>query len=244
MDTINIEIIANNDVIQNDIILKGQGLKRYYQRGVETVKALDGVDIEIRKGEMVAVVGTSGAGKTTLVNILSCLDKPTEGKLYINGEDVSDFDQEKLTQIRRKNMGFVFQRFYLIPTLTVRENVGMPLVFYKNNSPNNNIDRILDSVGLSDRANHLPRELSGGQMQRVAVARALVGNPSIILADEPTGNLDSRNTDDIIDIFRSLTAGNGITIIISTHDMNIAKKCDRIIHVVDGKIKNPDENKI
>jgi putative ABC transport system ATP-binding protein len=233
-----IEDIANNDVKPDHVLLKGTGLKKYYQRGVETVKALDGIDVEIRKGEMVAVVGTSGAGKTTLVNILSCLDKPTAGKLFVKGEDVSDFSEDKLTEIRRENMGFVFQRFYLIPTLTVRENVEMPLVFFRNNKPDNQVERVLESVGLSDRANHLPRELSGGQMQRVAVARALIGNPSIILADEPTGNLDSKNTDDIINVFRTLSRDKNITVIISTHDMSIAEKCDRIIRVVDGKIDN------
>ena len=185
-------------------------MKRYYLRGVEVVKALDGVDIEIKKGEMVAVVGTSGAGETTLMNILSCLDKPTGGKLHINGNDVSDLNQEELTDIRRENMGFVFQRFHLIPTLTVRENVEIPLLFFKKNKPENNTDKILEMVGLSDRAGHLPRELSGGQMQRAAIARALTGNPSILLADEPTGNLDSKNTVDIINVFRNLVVENNI----------------------------------
>jgi putative ABC transport system ATP-binding protein len=238
--TDHIEDNAINDVVHDHVLLKGTGLKRYYLRGAEIVKALDGVDIEIKKGEMVAVVGTSGAGKTTLMNILSCLDKPTEGKLYIKGMDVSDLNQEKLTDIRRENMGFVFQRFYLIPTLTVKENVEIPLLFFKKNKPENNTDKILEMVGLSDRAGHLPRELSGGQMQRAAIARALAGNPSILLADEPTGNLDSKNTDEIINVFRTLVSDKNITVIISTHDMSIAEKCDRIIRVVDGKIAPPE----
>lgn len=217
-------------------VLAGRNLKRYYIRGSETVKALDGVDIEIKKGETVAVVGPSGAGKTTLVNILSCLDQPTEGEVFVNDKKVKDMSEDQLAEIRRNNMGFIFQRFYLIPTLTVRENIEMPLIFAGKPSDKKFTDEILQIVGLSDRANHLPRELSGGQMQRVAVARALIGRPSIVMADEPTGNLDSKNSDEIISLLESLSKEKEITVIFSTHDMNIAERCDRIIYILDGKI--------
>ena len=218
-------------------ILKGLGLKRYYIRGSETVRALDGIDIEINKGETIAVVGPSGSGKTTLMNILSCLDQPTEGEVYIKGKLLTGLDEDRLAEIRRDNMGFVFQRFYLVPTLTVRENIEMPLIFAGKPANKKFTDEIMKTVGILDRADHLPRELSGGQMQRVAVARALIGNPSIVIADEPTGNLDSKNSNEIVTLLESLAEEKAITVIISTHDMNIAKRCDRIIYLLDGKVE-------
>ncbi len=221
-------------------VLAGKNLKRHYKRGSETVKALDGVDIEITKGETVAVVGPSGAGKTTLMNILSCLDQPTDGEVFVRGKKVTGLDEDKLAEVRRNNMGFIFQRFYLIPTLTVRENIEMPLIFAKKAVDRKFTDEIIQTVGLSDRANHLPRELSGGQMQRVAVARALIGKPSIIVADEPTGNLDSKNSNEIISLLESLSIEKDITVIFSTHDMSIAKRCDRIIYILDGKIEKEE----
>ena len=224
-------------------VLKGLGLKRYYSRGSETVRALDGVDIEIGKGEIIAVVGPSGSGKTTLMNILSCLDQPTEGNVYIKDRLLTGLDEDRLAEIRRENMGFIFQRFYLVPTLTVRENIEMPLIFAGKPADKKFTDEIMKTVGILDRAGHLPRELSGGQMQRVAVARALIGSPSIVIADEPTGNLDSKNSAEIVALLESLSKKNGITVIISTHDMNIAKRCDRIIYLLDGKIEKTEENK-
>lgn len=221
-------------------VLAGKNLKRYYRRGSETVKALDGVDIEIKKGETIAVVGPSGAGKTTLMNILSCLDQPTDGEVFVNGKPVTGMDEDKLAEVRRNSMGFIFQRFYLVPTLTVRENIEMPLIFARKPVDKKFTDEILRTVGLSDRANHLPRELSGGQMQRVAVARALIGKPSIVVADEPTGNLDSKNSNEIISLLESLSKEKDITVIFSTHDMNIAKRCDRIIYILDGKIEREE----
>lgn len=222
---------------QADILISGKGLTRYYRRGAETVKALDGIDISIKRGEMVAFVGPSGAGKTTLMNILSCLDRPTGGSLYLGTTGLTGMDEEKLAIIRRENMGFVFQRFYLIPTLTVRENIEMPLTFARKPAEREKIDRILEMTGLSDRAGHLPRELSGGQMQRVAIARALVNNPTLILADEPTGNLDSRTSEEIISLMRSLVKEKHITVILCTHDMTIAGTCDRVVYILDGKIE-------
>src|ERR1051325_1831395 len=173
----------------NDVIIEGHGLKRYYERGSETVKALDGVDISILAGEIVAILGPSGCGKTTLINILSCLDAPTECKVVVAGKDVSGLSEEKLVEVRRGVLGFVFQNFSLIPTLTVTENVELPLMFLNRRNDPRETRRILEAVGLGDRAEHLPRELSGGQMQRVAIARALIVGPQILVADEPTGNL-------------------------------------------------------
>src|SRR5215813_1817515 len=177
----------------HDAVIEAHDLKRYYHRGSETVKALDGVDISIHAGEIVSVLGPSGSGKTTLINLLSCLDAPTEGTLLVAGRSVAGLSEEQLVEVRRGVLGFVFQQFALLPTLTVTENVELPLMFLDRPVDPRRTREVVEMVGLTERANHLPRELSGGQMQRVAIARALIAGPKILVADEPTGNLDSAN---------------------------------------------------
>lgn len=205
--------------------------------GSSVVKALDGVSIDIHKNEYVALMGTSGSGKSTLMNILGCLDTPTSGKYYLNGPDVSGLTDNQLAEIRNKEIGFVFQTFNLLPRYSAADNVSLPLI-YAGATKSERMERareVLDQVGLDDRATHRPNELSGGQRQRVAVARALVNRPSIILADEPTGNLDSKTSTEIMALFDEIhDAGN--TVIIVTHEEEIAKHARRIIRLHDGRV--------
>lgn len=218
------------------LIIRGRGLKRYYKRGIETVKALDGVDIDIHTGEMVSIVGPSGSGKTTLVNLLSCLDAPTAGELSLDGKPVAGLAEDHLAGVRRGLLGFIFQKFHLIPTLTVAENVELPLMFLSRPADRKATLAVLSSIGLASRADHLPRELSGGEMQRVAVARALITNPKVMIADEPTGNLDKATGEAIFALLRNLVKDQGLTVIITTHNLAFAYKADRIITIEDGKI--------
>jgi putative ABC transport system ATP-binding protein len=217
-------------------IIEAHGLKRYYRRGSETVKALDDVDLTIRTGEIVSVLGPSGSGKTTLVNLLSCLDAPTEGTLVVNGKSVAGLSEDELVEVRRGLLGFVFQRFSLLPTLTVAENVELPLLFLGRKADPRRTAAILENVGLTDRAGHLPRELSGGQMQRVAIARALIVDPKILVADEPTGNLDKATGESIIALFKRLAADQGLAILITTHNIAFGHEADRVITLEDGRI--------
>lgn len=217
-------------------IIRAKGLKRYYRRGSETVKALDGVDLDIHAGEMVSILGPSGSGKTTLVNLLSCLDAPTEGSLCVSGREVAGLSEDQLAEVRRGNMGFVFQKFYLLPTLTVAENVELSLMFCRRPVKRAATMEVLRQVGLADRASHLPRELSGGQMQRAAIARALIVEPKILIADEPTGNLDSQNGEAIFALFRSLVADRGLTMIVTTHNLAFGYLADRVFTLHDGRI--------
>jgi putative ABC transport system ATP-binding protein len=219
----------------SDVIIEGRNLKRYYHRGSETVKALDGVDIAIRAGEIVAILGPSGSGKTTLINLLSCLDAPTGGELTVAGKSVAGLSEEELVEIRRGILGFVFQNFSLIPTLTVTENVELPLMFLGRRPDPGRTREILALVGLSDRAGHLPRELSGGQMQRVAIARALIVEPKILVADEPTGNLDRATGASIVALFKQLAEKN-IAILLTTHNLALTAEADRVITLEDGRI--------
>jgi putative ABC transport system ATP-binding protein len=219
-----------------DIVIEAHGLKRYYKRGSETVKALDGVDVSIRAGEIVSVLGPSGSGKTTLINILSCLDAPTEGTLLVGGKSVAGLAEDELVEVRRGVLGFVFQQFALLPTLTVTENVDLPLMFLDRRIDKRRTREILERVGLSDRASHLPRELSGGQMQRVAIARALIADPKILVADEPTGNLDTATGKSIIELFKRLAAEQGLAILLTTHNPGFGYEADRVITLQDGKI--------
>jgi putative ABC transport system ATP-binding protein len=219
-----------------NVIIEARGLKRYYSRGSETVKALDGVDVSIRAGEIVAILGPSGSGKTTLINLLSCLDAPTGGTLAVAGRDVAGLSEEQLVEIRRGILGFVFQNFSLIPTLTVTENVELPLMFLGRHADPARTREILDLVGLSDRAGHLPRELSGGQMQRVAIARALIVDPKILVADEPTGNLDKATGESIVALFKRLAAEQGIAVLLTTHNLALTAEADRVITLEDGRI--------
>jgi len=217
-------------------LLQARGLKRHYRRGSETVKALDGVDLDILPGEMVSVLGPSGSGKTTLVNLLSCLDVPTEGTLTLAGKSVTGLSEDRLADVRRGVLGFIFQKFHLIPTLTVAENVELPLMFLKKPVDRAATQKVLELVGLGSRAKHLPKELSGGEMQRVAIARALIAQPKILIADEPTGNLDKANGDAIFRLFRKLAEEQGLTLIITTHNLALGYEADRVITLEDGRI--------
>lgn len=224
-----------------NVIIEGHNLKRYYRRGSETVKALDGVDISIRSGEIVSILGPSGSGKTTLINLLSCLDAPTDGTLIVAGKSVAGLKEDELVEVRRGILGFVFQQFSLIPTLTVTENVELPLMFLNRLPDRTRTLQVLASVGLADRANHLPRELSGGQMQRVAIARALLVRPKILVADEPTGNLDSATGAAIIALFKHLAAEEGLAILLTTHNATFGYEADRVITLQDGRIVREED---
>ncbi|MBI3549046.1 MAG: ABC transporter ATP-binding protein [Elusimicrobia bacterium] len=217
-------------------LIEAKGLKRYYRRGVETVKALDGVDVSIGEGEMVSILGPSGSGKTTLINLLSCLDAPSEGTLTVAGKPAAGLTEDQLVELRRGTLGFVFQQFHLLPTLTVAENVELPLVFLGRSVERRKTLEILSWVGLEDRASHLPNELSGGQMQRVAIARALSIEPRILVADEPTGNLDKKSGRMIFDLFKRLAREKGLAVLITTHNTAFGYEADRVITLEDGRI--------
>jgi len=225
------------------IMIKTTDITRKYQMGTETVHALNGVSININKGEYVAFMGPSGSGKSTLMNIIGCLDTPTGGTYILNENDVSHLSENELAEIRNREIGFVFQTFNLLPRATSLENVALPLIYagYGRDDREEKALQALDNVSLGDRASHKPNELSGGQRQRVAIARALVNNPSIILADEPTGNLDSKTSYDIMDLFQKLhDAGN--TIIMVTHEEDIARYAHRIVRLRDGLIESDTVN--
>lgn len=224
-------------------IIRMSGIRKIYRLGNEVVNALDGVDLVIRENEYVAIMGPSGSGKSTMMNILGCLDLPTEGSYILNGTDVGGMDDNTLAQVRNKEIGFVFQSFNLLPRFTALENVALPLL-YSGCSPSEREQRArkaLEDVGLGDRMQHKPSELSGGQRQRVAVARALINNPSILLADEPTGNLDTKTSVDIMELLGQLHA-NGNTIIVVTHEEDIAAYAKRVIRLRDGKIESDTIN--
>lgn len=214
-------------------------IEKYYQLGDTLIKALNGVNIEICKNEYVALMGPSGSGKSTIMNILGCLDVPTSGTYILNGINVSDLVDNELAEIRNKEIGFIFQTFNLLPRLSSWENVAMPLIYagVGKKTRKEKAEKMLNSVGLGSRSDHKPNELSGGQRQRVAIARALINNPSIILADEPTGNLDSKTSDEIIAIFKEIHQ-QGNTIIIVTHEEEVARHAHRIIRMRDGKVES------
>lgn len=219
-------------------IIETSEISKIYKMGNQTVEALKSISIEIGKGEYVAFMGPSGSGKSTLMNIIGCLDTPTAGSYVLNNNDVSDLTENELAEIRNKEIGFVFQTFNLLPRATSLENVALPLIYagYGKSKRDEIALKALANVGLGDRADHKPNELSGGQRQRVAIARALVNNPSIILADEPTGNLDSKTSYDIMDLFQQLH-DNGNTIIMVTHEDDIAHYAHRIIRLRDGLVE-------
>ncbi|MDW3210025.1 MAG: ABC transporter ATP-binding protein [Reichenbachiella sp.] len=224
-------------------IIKTTEIGRKYVMGAETIHALKTISISIKKGEYVAFMGPSGSGKSTLMNIIGCLDTPSAGTYILNNHDVSDLDENELAEIRNKEIGFVFQTFNLLPRSTALENVALPLV-YAGMGKSDREERaleVLEGVGLADRALHRPNELSGGQRQRVAIARALVNNPSIILADEPTGNLDTKTSYDIMELFEQLHS-QGNTIIMVTHEEDIAQYAHRIIRLRDGVIESDERN--
>lgn len=220
-------------------IITLKGITKFYQVGTQTVKALRGVDLEIKKGEYVAIMGPSGSGKSTLMNVLGALDTPTGGDYFLNGTNVSHLSDEELAKIRNREIGFVFQTFNLLPRYTAIENIMLPLVYggVPKSERKERALKVIENVGLSDRYKHRPNELSGGQRQRVAVARALVNKPAIILADEPTGNLDSKTSIDIMRLMEQIhTDGN--TIIVVTHEEDIASMAQRIIRLRDGVIES------
>ncbi len=215
-------------------------LTKSYAIGEERIQILHGVDLDIRAGEMVALTGSSGSGKSTLMNILGCLDRPDSGQYFLAGEDISRLSPDALAQIRNERIGFVFQTFNLLPRMTALENVGLPLLYSGVTDPRQQAEEALNIVGLADRMHHEPNQLSGGQRQRVAIARAIVTNPAIILADEPTGNLDSKTSDEVMALFLELNR-QGRTIIIVTHEPDIAAYCSRQIRMIDGRIAEVSE---
>ncbi len=212
-----------------------KNIEKNYRRGAENVRALRGIDLRIDKEELLAITGPSGAGKTTLLHILGCLDQPTSGEVLIDGVDATRLPEAELVKLRRDKIGFVFQQFYLIPGLSVYDNIALPLLFSKKPATPEKITRLAEMVGLEHRLNHVPSQLSGGEMQRTAIARGLVNEPEILLADEPTGNLDSENSDKIFDILRSLRS-NGLTIIMITHNTDLAARANRTVHIKDGLV--------
>lgn len=225
-------------------IINIKGITRDFPLGNETVYVLKGIDLLINKGEYVALMGPSGSGKSTLMNILGCLDTPTSGSYILNGKDVSQMEDDELAEIRNKEIGFVFQTFNLMPRTTALDNVALPMIYAGHNkeSRNQRATTVLTQVGLADRMDHKPNQLSGGQRQRVAVARALVNHPSIILADEPTGNLDSKTSVEIMNLFDEIHA-NGNTVILVTHEEDIARHAHRIIRLKDGMIESDNPNR-
>ncbi len=230
--------------MEKQVLIKLHDIGKRYVIGSEEIFALRGVDLEIYKGEFVALMGPSGSGKSTLMNILGCLDTPTKGSYVLNGTDVSNLNDNELAEIRNKEIGFVFQTFNLLPRSSSLENVALPLVYagIAKEARTTRAIEVLDSVGLGNRMYHKPNELSGGQRQRVAVARALVNNPAIILADEPTGNLDTKTSIEIMGLIEEIHQ-KGNTIILVTHEEDIAKHAHRIVRMRDGAIESDEQNK-
>ncbi len=217
-------------------ILITEGLKKYYGKDENLVKALDNVNLEINKGEFVAIVGTSGSGKSTLLHMLGGLDRPSEGKVIVDNKDIFSMDNDKLTIFRRRNIGFVFQSYNLVPILNVYENIVLPIELDGNKVDIKYVNNIIETLGLTDKINRLPNKLSGGQQQRVAIARSLATKPSIILADEPTGNLDSKTEQEVLCLLKVTSKKFNQTIVMITHNEQIAQMADRIIRIEDGKI--------
>jgi ABC-type lipoprotein export system ATPase subunit len=227
------------NAVQSTCLVEAKGLTRLYGQGEQQIRALDGIDLCIRQGELVAVMGPSGSGKSTLLNMLGALDEPTSGQVFINGQDLAKIPNKDA--FRAKTVGFVFQLHNLIPTLTAQENVEVPMMGYLNaRQRHKRSAELLGLVGMQDRMQHLPGQLSGGQRQRVAVARALANNPVLVLADEPTGNLDSTAGKELMNLLRELNQSQGSTFLIVTHDLAVARLTDRVIVMADGKIIRED----
>jgi putative ABC transport system ATP-binding protein len=224
--------------MENNLVIEANNLTKTYEMGEVEVRALRDVSIQIHQGESIAIMGASGSGKSTLMNILGCLDQPTTGEYLLKGTNVAELDDNRLATIRGKQIGFVFQNFNLLPRTTALRNVELPLVYngVKGRRRHQLANHALDLVGLGDRLHHKPNELSGGQQQRVAIARALVNQPAIIMADEPTGNLDSKSSSEIMDIFWRLHEKQGITVVLVTHEEDIAAYTQRLVRLADGRI--------
>ena len=223
-------------------ILKTNNLKKYYYMGETTVKALDGVNFTVDEGEFVSIVGTSGSGKPTLLHMLGGLDRPTEGSVFVDNKDIFNFKDDELTIFRRRKIGFVFQSYNLVPVLNVYENIVLPVELDGNAVDGNYIDTVISSLGLEEKRNNLPSQLSGGQQQRVAIARALATKPAIILADEPTGNLDSKSSLDVLGLLKVTSSRFSQTIVMITHNEEFAQMAERTIRIEDGKIISGGES--
>jgi len=226
---------------RNGVSLEAVNLTKVYRRGSEEIAAVRDASLRINKGEFVSFIGPSGSGKTTLVHLLGCLDNPTSGQLTLGGRPVfsgngSQITERRLTGIRREIFGYIFQNFYLIPTLTVIENVLLPLTFYRKQGAGNDVMGLLKLLGIDHRKDHLPGRISGGEMQRVAIARSLVNSPEILLADEPTGNLDTKRSEEIVGILKDLSRNAGLTVIMVSHNLELARKADRLFEMRDGGI--------
>jgi len=219
----------------NNVIMSAKGISKSYQRGSEQVHALREVDFSIQAGEFVSIVGPSGSGKSTLLHLLGLLETPSSGRIQIDGREMSGLKEPDLVKMRRGSIGFIFQQFLLLPTLTVRENIELPLLFSKQKVKPGRIAEIMDLLGLSSRSNHLPHQLSGGEMQRVSIGRSLINEPKIIMADEPTGNLDSATSEKIFTLFKKLNA-DGLSLVIVTHNIDLAGMATRMIKLRDGEI--------
>ena len=230
-----LDIISEGELAKMEI-LKAENLKKYYDESTVPVKALDGVDITIDQGEFVAIVGTSGSGKSTLLNMLGGLDRPTSGSVTVDGKKIFDLKDEELTIFRRRKIGFVFQAFNLVPVLNVYENIVLPIQLDGNTVDEEFVDQVIESLGLNEKVENLPNQLSEGQQHRVAIARALATKPSIILADEPTGNLDSKTSQDVLGLLKMTSVKFKQTIVMITHNEEIAQMADRIIRIEDGKV--------
>jgi putative ABC transport system ATP-binding protein len=236
-------------VASTGALVEARSLSKAYAMGTEIVRALDGVDLDIAQGELCAIVGQSGSGKSTLMNLLGCLDSPSSGSYRLSGIPVEELLDDELAEVRNRHIGFVFQSFHLLPKQTALENVTLPLV-YRRGDPlarderRRRAERTLAQVGLSDRMHHRPSELSGGQRQRVAIARALINEPSILFADEPTGNLDSRTSDEILALLVQLNREHGRTVIIVTHEPDVAARCDRTVQLKDGRVVSDTRRRV
>lgn len=217
-------------------ILKVENLTKIYGTGSTQVVALDHVSFSIKKGEFVAIVGASGSGKSTLLHLIGGVDRPTEGKVYIEGKDIFSFNDDKLAIFRRRQIGLIYQFYNLIPILNVEENIALPMSLDQRKVSSGQMEELLQTLGLADRRTHLPNELSGGQQQRTSIGRALITNPAIILADEPTGNLDTKASDEIVELLKKSHRDRNQTIVMITHNMEIAKCADRILRIEDGRI--------
>ena len=223
-------------------LLKVEDLCKIYGRGENEVKAVDGVSFSVPKGQMVAIVGASGSGKSTLLHMIGAVDRPTSGKIWLDGQDVFKQNNRELAIFRRRQVGLIYQFYNLIPVLTAEENITLPLMMDGRKPDKEHLEKILDMLGLKERRDHLPSQMSGGQQQRVSIGRALFTSPQVILADEPTGNLDSKNSAEIMELFRRSNKQLKQTILIITHDESIAEQCDRIIVLSDGKIISDEAN--